>query len=449
MKLFTSFGTRSAKAVTRCVRPSFELLEARDVPSATSFLPTSNFGTNLLGCVAQSEYYQDGNKLSRADVVHLFDVADGTEQPIFQNAGPSGPGAPIPPPPTVSFQVVQNPDPSALVPALWVSDLKGLIQNGRQWRLARDVVDLAGKVVGVQPPAKYNLAPVTWLGSVNLSTGDSAGTLTGLVNTWFKGMDLPAITGAGVTYQPAQGALFGPQGPQANDVAQGKTADCYFLSSLAEVAQQAPQYIDHMFSENSDGTYTVRFFNNSQQADYVTVDNELPANATGEFVYANALLGGQQTNIASSQNVLWAALAEKAYAQLAAEGWSRSYSPGNSINSYAALDFGNYPIASEQITGGHPTQRGLPDQFTFDELVNSFEHHDLVLASTPDPTQPLPDPRVIKNHVYYMTGFDAKNHTITLSNGYWTGNQPGYQKTVTLTMEEFLANFSYAAVIAP
>ena len=58
MKLFTSFGTRSAKAVTRCVRPSFELLEARDVPSATSFLPTSNFGTNLLGCVAQSEYYR-------------------------------------------------------------------------------------------------------------------------------------------------------------------------------------------------------------------------------------------------------------------------------------------------------------------------------------------------------------------------------------------------------
>jgi hypothetical protein len=85
-----------------------------------------------------------------------------------------------------------------------------------------------------------------------LSAGESAGLLNGLVGKWFYS--------AGVRYEQAQGALFGPHGPQATDVAQGKTADCFFLSSQAGSAPQSPQLIDHMFSQNSDGTYTVRFY---------------------------------------------------------------------------------------------------------------------------------------------------------------------------------------------
>ena len=194
--------------------------------------------------------------------------------------------------------------------------------------MSPDVANLAGKVVG------YNLANEHYQGedllpSGQLAAGDPRGALYDLVEKWFEGADLPAIGMDGATYQTAKGTLFGPNGPLASDVAQGAAGDCYFLSNLAETALQAPQDIENMFIDNGDGTYTVRFFeyNSSTKTttpDYVTVNSKLPADSAGHFVYANNDFGGHSTDIDDPDNVLWVALAEKAYAQLAEEGWSRA-----------------------------------------------------------------------------------------------------------------------------
>ena len=64
-----------------------------------------------------------------------------------------------------------------------------------------------------------------------------------------------------------------------------------------------------MFSDNGDGTYTIRFYNNGTPA-YVTVDRYLPTDSSGRPVYA--WFG---SNYANTTNELWVALAEKAFVE--------------------------------------------------------------------------------------------------------------------------------------
>jgi hypothetical protein len=87
---------------------------------------------------------------------------------------------------------------------------------------------------------------------------------------WFKGDDLPTVDVGGATNQKSAGTLFGPIGPQASGEAQGAVGDCSFPANLAEAAQQSPQPFRNVFTDNSDGTYTVRFYG----------DNSMPRSIT-------------------------------------------------------------------------------------------------------------------------------------------------------------------------
>ena len=69
------------------------------------------------------------------------------------------------------------------------------------------------------------------------------------------------------------GALF-VNGISYTDVAQGAVGDCYLVAALAGIARFSPQTIQQMFTDNGDGTFTVRFYRNGV-ADYVTVDRSL------------------------------------------------------------------------------------------------------------------------------------------------------------------------------
>src|SRR5262249_4280851 len=155
--------------------------------------------------------------------------------------------------------------------------------------------------------------------SGQLAAGDRAGMLQDLVAKWFYGMDLPALPACGLPglhYQIANGSLFGPGGPRADDVAQGGVGDCYFLAALAETALRSPQTIQDMFVDNGDGTYAVRFFHDGQ-ADYVTVNRALPVNGAGEFVYANRHQYGRPAGAAQAGNRFWGAPGRESHAPLA------------------------------------------------------------------------------------------------------------------------------------
>ena len=170
-----------------------------------------------------------------------------------------------------------------------------------------------------------------------------------------------------------------------------------------------------MFTDNGDGTYTVRFYhqlsNGTQSPEYVTVDKYLPTQ-DGNLIYANA-----GKSVTSTNTVLWAALAEKAYAQLATSGWSR---PGWT-KGYESLNLGQgkTPAASMQQIMGEKSLT-VP---TFNTLLQDVQAGMLVtLGSKYADYMPSGSP-VIPAHVYYVTGYDATTKTFTVVNPYgWKGD---------------------------
>ncbi len=414
-----------------------ERLEGRELPSASSLAPVV---PDRIVHIAEAEYAQDNNTLTRTDVINLFDTVAGTEKAIFTDG-------------IVSFKAVQNPHLSTLLSARSISDLQSIVENSAEWGMAPDVANLAGKVVG------YDLANEHYQGndllpSGQLAAGDSRRALHDLVEKWFEGADLPAIGVDCTTYQTAKGTLFGPNGPQASDVAQGAVGDCYFLSSLAETALQAPQDIESMFIDNGDGTYTVRFFEydsstNTSTPDYVTVNSKLPAYSAGQFVYANHDFGGQSTNINNPNNVLWVALAEKAYAQLAEGGWSRA-GWSASVNAYSSINIGDNRIAGQQITGSPSAiwvsildHNRTEANTTITTLATDFQQGDLITICTDDRNMTVSG--LDDNHVYYVTAIDVADDTVTLTNPYWDHGT----KTLTLTLAKLADNADGAAVVGP
>lgn len=175
----------------------------------------------------------------------------------------------------------------------------------------------------------------------NLAIGAKATQLSELIGKWFLGTDLPSATvtmsGAStfrVSSSTVNAPLFAAGGPSFNDVNQGYLGDCYFLASCAELAHQNANAISGLFTNNGNGTYGVRLYDNGQ-AEYVTVNASL----------AN---GGAIFNHSSD---LWACLLEKAFAQFQAI----NLETGNSVNygnSYSTIGNGGMPAdALEALTG--------------------------------------------------------------------------------------------------
>jgi hypothetical protein len=139
-----------------------------------------------------------------------------------------------------------------------------------------------------------------------------------------------------VPWTPNTAPLF-VDGPQASDIKQGATGDCYFLSSLASLANTHPDLVKQAITENKDGTYTVTFhvppgfdamkafgplgglaegglvkladnmgYNPKDQTIQITVDNTLPGANPNYPEYSKLSDTGEK----------WVPIMEKAYAKL-------------------------------------------------------------------------------------------------------------------------------------
>jgi hypothetical protein len=292
---------------------------------------------------------------------------------------------------------------------------------------------LSNKVINGNPAnAQYQGQPLG-----NLFVGSSAVQLTDLVNKWFLGVDRPAaVDGSGnpYTYQLASGTLFGDGINATLDVDQGAVGDCYFIAALGEVAYRTPDAIRQMFIDNGDNTWTVRFFNGST-ADYVTVDKYFPADGSGYFVYDN-----HDHLLSDSSNTLWVATAEKAYAQLAEEGWSRG-NGANQVNSYAAIANGDPQNTLREISGlatsGHNLTSANGDR---DALSNAFNSGKLVCVCSPTSGVAA---NVVANHCYFVVYANPDSDLFILVNPWGVGaSQPG---VLYLSWNEVAASFNYWA----
>ena len=133
---------------------------------------------------------------------------------------------------------------------------------------------------------------------------------------------------ASSTYRDFSSRPLFVDGPEYNDIRQGAVGDCYFLASLASLADTDPGTIEQMVAPMGDGTYAVRYYRNGQPV-YVRVDAELPGSSFSPR-YAKLTPDGE----------LWVALAEKAYAQ---------FRYGE--NSYASISGGWMDPVYRAVTG--------------------------------------------------------------------------------------------------
>jgi hypothetical protein len=314
------------------------------------------------------------------------------------------------------------------IDAAELNDLRAIVNNAAGLAMPDHVRVLTRKVVYSDPAnAKSGIG--------NLFAGSSATQLGNLVSKWFLGTDRPTAAG---TYRYANGSLF--QGCASySDVDQGGLADCYFLAALGAVALKTPSKIYNMFTDNGDGTFTVRFFNNGV-ADYVTVDRYLPTHGWGGFVYANDSSGLTYDN---PNNELWVALAEKAYAQMNESGWIGQ----DNTNTYDGIGYGWGATVMRQVTGQNAEGHGMNDYFlgirvgdNVHEMWNAFAAGRSVVVNSNGAGVAT---GIVANHAYVLTGYNYATGKYVLYNP-WAGTGA----TIELTKAQLSDNFGSWDAIA-
>ena len=159
----------------------------------------------------------------------------------------------------------------------------------------------------------------------NASSGD-------YVSLEIAGQDLrdPVVTGSasGGYRNFADSKPLFVDGAQYDDIAQGSVGDCYYLASLASVADSDPGYIEQVIAPLGDGTFAVRFYRGGQEV-YLRIDGDLPIRSGGSLAYAGFGNDGE----------LWVPLMEKAYAFFRFDQ-----------NSYASISGGWMSTVYEEMT---------------------------------------------------------------------------------------------------
>jgi hypothetical protein len=296
-----------------------------------------------------------------------------------------------------------------------------------------------------------NSANATWNGGA--ATATKLGNLTAastqtqadeLIGEWFLGTNLPSLSLASVgqsnlnpVYKASTLPLYGPSGaPTYQDVNQGYVGDCYFVSSLGEVALKDPSAIENMISSNGNETYSVRFFVNGQP-DYVTVNSQLPV-MTG-YRWSN----GSQLEFANGTTDDWVGLVEKAYAQLNAQtNAPHGMALNSASDSYAGITAGN-GSALTLITNQGESPTTLSPRLSasilgtiLSNLTSNFNAGEEVLMSTPGNSTG----NLVGSHMYMVTGVNAATGALTIHNP-WNGAYSGpLAMTFTETIQQLAAD---------
>jgi hypothetical protein len=317
----------------------------------------------------------------------------------------------------------------AKVDATEFADLQKIIASAGTLQLDDAVRVLANKVVnGDKANEKFTGGGTTATALGNLDVTKAAQSsqahLGKLIDKWFLGLDRPTPL-SGDSYQRISGSLF-QNGIGIDDVKQQSLGDCYFLVSLASAAWEDQSIIRNMFTDNGDDTYTVRFFKpdpftKTLSADYVTVDRYLPTRNN------NSIYASWGSNVTSSSNELWVALAEKAYAQLNESGWTNQ----DGTNRYVGIEGGDPEHVMAEITNVG-TQWTYSNSFSSkQQAIDLFNSNKLVTISVYENANtgvPVP----VTNHAYVGKSYNA-------ATGIFSFHNPWGTKHFEVTWEQLVA----------
>lgn len=230
-------------------------------------------------------------------------------------------------------------------------------------------------------------------------------------------------------YTRVPGGRLVVDGMAPSDVAQGVLGDCYLLATLAGFAHARPEVLRDAITDNGNGTYTVRFFEDDPvygvHPVLITVDDDLPTR-DGVTIYA-----------ATPAGELWPALIEKAYAKFK--------------GSYGLIGRGNLPgQVAFDLTGDVPSMRLVgftSERRTFERMRDALAGSQPVMAATI--TGGLEG--MVGGHVYTVTRAFEQDGTKWVEVRNPWGVQPPVATprgiihsvggSVTLTLEEFSTAF--------
>ncbi len=224
-------------------------------------------------------------------------------------------------------------------------------------------------------------------------------------------------------YADFSGRSLFVNGAQYNDIIQGNLGDCYYLASLAGLAQQDPALVQQMIAPLGDGTYAVRFYRNGREV-YYRIDGDLPVTSRGRLAYAQL----------TGQGETWVALMEKAYAHF-------RYNE----NSYDSIIGGWMATVLRELTNTststHWTTSDSRRTYSYIQTQLSAGH--AVTAGTiSDPSGP-----VVGNHAYMVdSAFTADGvQYIRVYNPWGVDGRGSDSNTrdglVTMTAQVFVTNF--------
>jgi len=299
-------------------------------------------------------------------------------------------------------------------------------------QLAADVVD------GNSANAYWNGGSSTAVPLGNLSATSTQTQVNELIGEWFLGTDLPSLSlsaigesNLGPTYKTTTLPLYGASGAPSNlDVNQGYLGDCYFVSSLAEVALQDPSAIENMITSDGAGVYTVRFFVDGQ-ADYVTVDSALPV-MTG-YEWAN----GSTLEFANG-SVSWVGLVEKAYVELNAQTAAAQEGGHTTGDAYEDINGGTATALTEITDQSFSTYSlsGSTSTASLNSLMSTLETDwtkgEEIILSTPNNSTG----NLVGDHMYEITGVNLAAGTITLQNPWNTAYSGSLSMSFTETIKQ-------------
>jgi Calpain family cysteine protease len=202
----------------------------------------------------------------------------------------------------------------------------------------------------------------------------------------------PKANVKGTTLVTAFGVPLFDDGPSPDDVFQGRTGDCWVMSSLAAIA--ASNYsarVQSMITDNADGTYTVRFADGSTQR----VDSDFYLDKNGYRVYASFGQPGRPE--------LWAAVIEKAYAQR-----GRNHESG-----YGSIDGGFQADALRTLIGGHGHKMKTSDDHLENTIIDRFGEG-IPLTASASLGNPAGFSGYEGNHAFTITDVEQHNGSIDL-----------------------------------
>ncbi len=159
--------------------------------------------------------------------------------------------------------------------------------------------------------------------------------------------------------------------PSAHEPRQGMLGDCFLLSTLSAIAARDPKRIKELVRENDDGTYTVTFATRS-----ITVDDVLHVRANGQPLYAAS---------AKSQ---WAAIVEKAYAELK--------------GGYPALNGGEAADVLREL--GSATRELVHNELKSDDLWTALQSASAAVFSTFQSSRLYANSGIQPQHAYAVIG---------------------------------------------